>query len=122
MLMTAGEWMSTKDACGALGVTLRTLYRFIDVGDLPAYKMGRVIRLRRGEVQQFIARAKMQPGDIGAAHKYVEKGAYRRPAADVTEMQIRLDAFIAGYRDSEPAPCMFCGVLLAPIEVAQHLL
>jgi excisionase family DNA binding protein len=33
-----------------LGVTLRTLYRLIDEGRLPAYKMGRVIRLRHDVV------------------------------------------------------------------------
>jgi excisionase family DNA binding protein len=40
------EWIGTPEACARLGVTLRTLYRFIDEGQLPAYKMGRVIRLQ----------------------------------------------------------------------------
>jgi excisionase family DNA binding protein len=47
MPKTAGtDWMSTKDASMYLGVTLRTLYRMIDIDGLPAYQMGRVIRLR----------------------------------------------------------------------------
>ena len=58
--------MSTKDGCETLGVTLRTLYRYIDTGDLPAYKMCRLIRLRRAEVEQFITNNKVQPGDISA--------------------------------------------------------
>ena len=32
--------MSTKDASEHLGVTLRTLYRFIDEGDLPGTGFG----------------------------------------------------------------------------------
>src|SRR5437763_7209085 len=104
--MAPGEWMSTKEVCEALEVALRTLYRYIDSGELPAYKMGRLIRLRRRDVEQLIAASKMQPGDIAAAQKYVEKGAYRRPAADVKQIQTRLDAFIACYRNGEPAPCL----------------
>jgi excisionase family DNA binding protein len=47
-----------------LGVTLRTLYRFIDEGQLPAYKMGRVIRLQAGDVDDFISRARIVPGTL----------------------------------------------------------
>jgi excisionase family DNA binding protein len=47
-----------------LGVTLRTLYRFIDEGQLPAYKMGRVIRLQAHEVEAFIKRARIVPGTL----------------------------------------------------------
>jgi excisionase family DNA binding protein len=45
-------------------VTLRTLYRFIDEGQLPAYKMGRVIRLQASDVDDFIARARIVPGTL----------------------------------------------------------
>ncbi len=47
-----------------MGVTLRTLYRFIDEGQLPAYKMGRVIRLQAGDVDDFISRARIVPGTL----------------------------------------------------------
>jgi excisionase family DNA binding protein len=45
-------------------VTLRTLYRFIDEGQLPAYKMGRVIRLQARDVDDFIERARIVPGTL----------------------------------------------------------
>jgi excisionase family DNA binding protein len=48
-----GGWAGTREAAEALGVTLRTLYRFIDEGRLPAYKMGRVIRLRGDDIDRF---------------------------------------------------------------------
>src|SRR5438067_1817136 len=51
----SGRWMSTLEACTFLGVTLRALYRFIDKGQLPAYRMGRVYRLRRADVEEFDA-------------------------------------------------------------------
>jgi excisionase family DNA binding protein len=64
------RWMGTPEACARLGVTLRTLYRFIDEGQLPAYKMGRVIRLQASEVDEFIARMRIQPGTL--EHLYPE--------------------------------------------------
>lgn len=55
------EWLSTAEACALLGVHLRTLYRLIDAGDVPAYRMGRVIRLQRAQVLDYIERARIQP-------------------------------------------------------------
>ena len=57
-------WMSTAEAAGRLGVTVRTLYRLIDEGELPAYKFGRVIRLQQGEVDAFIQASRISPGSL----------------------------------------------------------
>ena len=35
-------WMSTNNAAARIGVTSRTVYRFIDADDPPAHKSGRV--------------------------------------------------------------------------------
>ncbi len=64
------QWMGTKEACERLGVTLRTLYRFIDEGQLPAYKMGRVIRLQETDLEGFIDRMRISPGTL--EHLYPE--------------------------------------------------
>lgn len=64
------RWMGTREACERLGVTLRTLYRFIDEGQLPAYKMGRVIRLQASDVDKFIERMRIAPGSL--EHLYPE--------------------------------------------------
>jgi excisionase family DNA binding protein len=61
-------WLNTKEASERLGITLRTLYRLIDEGQLPAYKFGRVIRLKETEVDEFIKTARVQPG--GLKHLY----------------------------------------------------
>jgi excisionase family DNA binding protein len=65
------RWLSTKEASLYLGVNLRTLYRFIDEGDLAAYKFGRVIRLRLDDVDNFIDHARIAPGSL--EHLYPEQ-------------------------------------------------
>ena len=64
------RWMSTRETSERLGVTLRTLYRFIDEGQLPAYKFGRVIRLKESDVERFIEGARIAPGAL--EHLYPE--------------------------------------------------
>lgn len=64
------QWLSTQDAAERLGITPRTLYRFIDQGDLPAYRFGRVIRLRAHEVDAFIMASRIKPGEL--EHLYPE--------------------------------------------------
>lgn len=61
---TAIDWLSSKDAASRLGITVRTLYRLIDAGDLPAYRFGRVIRLQGAEVDAFIDRSRIRPGEL----------------------------------------------------------
>ncbi|MGH9123257.1 MAG: helix-turn-helix domain-containing protein [Acidimicrobiales bacterium] len=77
------HWMGTREACEQLGVTLRTLYRFIDEGQLPAYKMGRVIRLQAPDIDAFIDRMRIAPGSL--EHLYPEPKAASEPksASDV---------------------------------------
>ena len=58
------SWLSTKEAAERLGVTLRSLYRFIDEGDLAAYKFGRVIRLREDDVHRYMEACRIQPGQL----------------------------------------------------------
>ena len=72
-------WLSTKDASERLGVTLRTLYRFIDEGRLPAYQVGRVIRLRGDELEVFIESLRIEPGTL--SHLYPDS----RTDASLTE-------------------------------------
>jgi excisionase family DNA binding protein len=63
-------WLSTAEAARRLGITARTLYRFIDQGDIPAYRFGRVIRLKADEVDAFIASCRIEPGTL--EHLYPE--------------------------------------------------
>lgn len=57
-------WLSTPDAARRIGVGIRTLYSFIDAGALPAYRFGRVIRLKADEVDAYIEGARIEPGTL----------------------------------------------------------
>ncbi|HLT17404.1 MAG TPA: helix-turn-helix domain-containing protein [Acidimicrobiales bacterium] len=57
-------WLSTQEAAKRLGITPRTLYRFIDHGELPAYRLGRVIRLKQEDVDRFIEASRIEPGSL----------------------------------------------------------
>ncbi|MGH8933562.1 MAG: helix-turn-helix domain-containing protein [Egibacteraceae bacterium] len=64
------QWLGTAEAARHLGLTPRTLYRLIDEGQIPAYKFGRVIRLKLDDIQSFIESARIQPGAL--EHLYPE--------------------------------------------------
>lgn len=58
------RWLSTAEASRRLGISSRTLYRLINEGQIPAYQLGRVIRLQQGDVDEFIERSRIQPGTL----------------------------------------------------------
>ncbi len=64
------EWLGTTAAAKRLGITTRTLYRFIDEGYIAAYRMGRVIRVMGKDIDSYIATCKIPPGTI--SHLYPE--------------------------------------------------
>lgn len=68
-------WLSTGDAAKRLGITTRTLYRFLDEGELPGYRFGRVIRLQQTDVDAYIEKCRIEPGSM--AHLYPETAADR---------------------------------------------
>ena len=57
--------MGATAAAKLLGIRLVALYRIIDGGELPAYKVRRVIRLRRADVDAYIERCRVPPGTLG---------------------------------------------------------
>lgn len=59
-----GGWLSTTEVRDQLGITLRTLYRLIDEGQIPAYKIGRVIRMKEADVEAFLNRSRIEPGTL----------------------------------------------------------
>jgi excisionase family DNA binding protein len=69
------EWMKSSEAADYLGITPRTLYKFIDDGTLPGYRFGRVIRLKAEDVEAFVESRRIEPGTL--EHLYPE--ATERP-------------------------------------------
>lgn len=60
------EWLSTTEAAQRLGLTPRTIYRLIDAGDLPAYRFGRVIRVRADDLEDFVESCRIEPGTMAS--------------------------------------------------------
>jgi putative molybdopterin biosynthesis protein len=60
--MNGPEWLSVAGACRQLKVSRMTLFRLIDHGELPAYRFGRMIRLRAADVEAF-ARSRSDGGE-----------------------------------------------------------
>jgi excisionase family DNA binding protein len=57
-------WLSTREAARQLGVTVRTLYRLVDGGELAAYRIGRVFRIKQSDLEAFLESARVKPGDL----------------------------------------------------------
>jgi len=57
-------WLSVQNAAAELEVTTRTIYRFINDGKLAAYRIGRVYRIRRADLEAFLEAAALHPGDL----------------------------------------------------------
>ena len=69
-MTSSPTWLSTAAAAEYLGITPRTLYRFIDEGLVDGYRFGRVIRLKQTDVEAFIERSRIEPGTL--EHLYPE--------------------------------------------------
>ncbi|MCU1370808.1 MAG: DNA-binding protein [Ilumatobacteraceae bacterium] len=69
-MSTPIHWLSTAEAAKYLGITPRTLYRFIDEGQIAGYRFGRVIRLKQDDVDLFIEASRITPGTL--EHLYPE--------------------------------------------------
>lgn len=65
------RWLGTTEAAERLGVVPRTLYRMIDDDQIPAYKMGRVLRLKESDLDAFLESTRVKPGEL--KHLYPER-------------------------------------------------
>ncbi|MDA8263709.1 MAG: helix-turn-helix domain-containing protein [Actinomycetota bacterium] len=65
-------WLSSKEACEYLGVSLQTLYRFVDSGSLPAHHMGRVIRFKYKDLIAFVEAQRVVPGTLSSVTRHTD--------------------------------------------------
>jgi excisionase family DNA binding protein len=56
-----------------IGITPRTLYRFMNEGQLAGYRFGRVIRLKATDIDEFIESSRISPGELD--HLYPDTSA-----------------------------------------------
>jgi excisionase family DNA binding protein len=76
------EWVSTKRAAAYLGITPRTLYSMIDKGGLPAYRFGRVIRLKQSDLEAFVESLRIEPRTLGHLYPGGDDGGDDEPEED----------------------------------------
>ena len=77
------DWLSTEETARRLGLTTRTIYRFVDIGQLPAYRFGRVFRFKSSDVDVFIERSRVEPGTL--KHLYPDPVPAQPVASNVEE-------------------------------------
>lgn len=58
------EWLSVENTGRALGVGTQLVYRLINRGELVAYRIGRVYRVRRTDIDDYLESVRVQPGDL----------------------------------------------------------
>ena len=60
-----GELFTAEEAARRLGVKLKTVYRFIEDGELPATRVGRRHRVSAEDLDRFLDRCRVKPGELG---------------------------------------------------------
>lgn len=80
--MRSSGWLSTTDVRQRLGITLRTLYRLIDEGQIAAYKIGRVIRMKEEDIDAFLERSRIEPGTLDHLYPATRDGLDLEEAED----------------------------------------
>ena len=58
MAFKDSEWVSVRVG-ELLGVIQRTVYKLIDTGELVAFKIGRTIRLREQDLEEYLDRSRI---------------------------------------------------------------
>ena len=56
---------SLEEVAERLGVSERTVRRWVKAGDLPAYKPGREYRIKPADLEEFLEERKVQPEENG---------------------------------------------------------
>jgi excisionase family DNA binding protein len=57
-------WLSVQCAAHVLGGVPRTVYRLINDGQLPGYRIGRVVRVRSDDLERYLDAARIVPGSL----------------------------------------------------------
>jgi len=70
---TGAEWLGVPALAKQLGLTIRALCRILDAGELPAYKIGRVIRIQRVDVEAFLERTGGKRNELSHNRQHVER-------------------------------------------------
>jgi len=59
------EWFTTDELIRWLGIGRTKTYELLRTGEIPSYKIGRVRRIRRRDVEAWLELNKYPPDDVG---------------------------------------------------------
>lgn len=68
------DWFGSPAAAKYLGLNQRTIYKLVDQGDLRGYKLGRVVRFRKTDLDAYLEASVIQPGEL----KHLRPDTYRK--------------------------------------------
>jgi len=57
------EWFTTDELVRWLGLGRTKAYEMLRTGEIPSYKIGRIRRIRRGDVEAWLERNKFESGE-----------------------------------------------------------
>ena len=55
-LMMEDRWLSVDEIAAYLGIKRDTVYKWIDLKDMPAHKVGRLWKFKRVEIDEWVCR------------------------------------------------------------------
>lgn len=97
------RWMNVAETAEYLGVVIRTVYVLIDTDQLPAYKLGRVLRLKTEDVEAYLASQRVKPGDLSHLYPPGSDARERQPSCETAGGQAQdLGDATATYRPPLP--------------------
>jgi excisionase family DNA binding protein len=57
------EWFTTDELVRWLGLGRTKTYELLRSGEIPSYKIGRIRRIRRQDIEAWLERNKFRPGE-----------------------------------------------------------
>lgn len=67
------QWLTTREAAKRLGVGIRTLYRLIDEGFIPGYKIGDWVKIKAHELDAAVLSARVERGELRHLYEPTQK-------------------------------------------------
>ncbi|MDD4103109.1 MAG: helix-turn-helix domain-containing protein [Kiritimatiellae bacterium] len=76
------EYMSLEEVADAMGVTYQLIYRLVRAGELPAARLGKLYRVSRSDLANYLNRSKREATEGGTCANcgtfYLSKGALQQ--------------------------------------------
>jgi excisionase family DNA binding protein len=82
--MMEERWLSTDDVSAYLGIRRGTVYKWVERNGLPARRVGRLLKFRRSEVDDWVERRSSRPGEPPEGHRLLHR--LREAAPEIKEL------------------------------------